>query len=152
MNGVTFSEGRSVAKDYHENDQHLDCIDFYNRHTLCTFSGKICMHIIDGSCCAMMIVVAEFCSKFGQLILPLGLILYSHIVIHLFYIFIQLQALKSHALEISRNREKEHAFLGEELGEYKQVEVSSMRKSENNYAKWPKTTSCCGQAWAKETV
>mmetsp|Transcript_12074 Transcript_12074/g.19917 ORF Transcript_12074/g.19917 Transcript_12074/m.19917 type:complete len:107 (-) Transcript_12074:237-557(-) len=55
-------------------------------------------------------------------------------------------------LERSRNREKEHAFLGEELGEYKQVEVSSMRKSKNNYAKWPKTTSCCGQAWAKETV
>ena len=93
-----YPKGRSVAKDYHENDQRLDCIDFYNRQTLCMFSGKICMHIIDGACCAMMIVVAEFCSKYGQFILPFGLILYSHIVIHLFYILIQLQALKSHAL------------------------------------------------------
>ena len=35
---------------------------------------------------------------------------------------------------------------GEELQEYKPVEVSSMRKSKSHYAKWPKKTSCCGQA------
>jgi len=81
-------KGRSVAKDYHENDQHLDCIDFYNRQSLCMFSGKICMHIIDGACCAMMIVVAEFCSKFGQFILPFGLILYSTLLfIYSTYLF-----------------------------------------------------------------